>query len=384
MNPSQHGGPGRSSPEPRILLVRTSAMGDVVHCLPVLTALRRRLPGARIAWAVEASMAPLLEGHPDLDLRVAVRLRSWRHAPLARSTRRELAAALGALRDFAPDLALDLMGNHKGAILARLSGAAHVLGASRRFRREPSSALWIDEGVDLTAGSAAGGGPLHAVDERMALVARAVEIVRGGAPGRDADLRGEPGPGVDFAPRRLLPHAEPVDDGGRPYAFLHPGAGWANKVYAPERWGAVARQLADRAGLETRVSVAPGEEGLARRVVASSGGTAREQPAAGLAALASLLRGARLALGGDTGPLHLAHALGVPVVMVHGPTDPLRHGPYGAPGNAVSHPLPCSFCYQRLSETKACLGMVPAERVAERALEVLAAAGAAFPHDSFE
>jgi ADP-heptose:LPS heptosyltransferase len=94
-------------------------------------------------------------------------------------------------------------------------------------------------------------------------------------------------------------------------------------------------------------------------------------PAEGLAALVSLLRGARLALGGDTGPLHLAHALGVPAVLVHGPTDPHRHGPWRAPERAVWETLPCSFCYKRFDETKACLRVVPAERVAARALAVL-------------
>ena len=140
-----------TAPSPRILLVRTSAMGDVVHCLPVLTALRRRLPRARIAWAVEASMAPLLEGHPDLDLRVPVRLRAWRHTPFARDTRGEIASALGALRDFAPDLALDLMGNHKGAILARLSGAAHGSPASDW---ESSTGAWSPASATTTLGMA--------------------------------------------------------------------------------------------------------------------------------------------------------------------------------------------------------------------------------------
>ena len=127
------------------------------------------------------------------------------------------------------------------------------------------------------------------------------------------------------------------------------------------------------AGLTTRVSVAPGEEALARRVLAAAGDAAREAVGRSLPELVSELRGARLVLGGDTGPLHLAHALGTPVVMVMGPTDPRRHGPWGAPERAVWEALPCSFCYKRFEETKACLHAVPARRVAGRALEVLAA-----------
>jgi heptosyltransferase-1 len=347
---------------PRLLLVRTSALGDVVHCLPVLTALRRRLPAARLAWVVEESMAPLLAGHPDLDLVVPVALRRWRRAPLARTSRDGLREALAALRGFAPDAALDLMGNFKGVLLARLSGAPRVVGLSRRARREPASALFVDEPVEPPPDA------VHAVDRALALLAAVAPAAAGDSPG-----------GVDFGGDRLLPAAAPLDDGGRPYAFLHPGAGWGNKVYPAERWGAVARRLAAEAGLEVRVSLVPGEEALARRVVAAAGGAAREVPAAGLPALVSLLRGARLALGGDTGPLHLAHALGVPALFVHGPTDPRRHGPYGAPGRAVWETLPCSFCYKRLHETKACLRVVAAERVAEAALAVIGAAAAGPP-----
>ena len=92
---------------------------------------------------------------------------------------------------------------------------------------------------------------------------------------------------------------------------------------------------------------------------------------ADLPTLAALLRRARLVMGGDSGPTHLAHALGTPVLMLMGPTDPARHGPYGAPERALCKRLPCSFCYRRFDETKACLLDIPADRVADRAQELL-------------
>jgi heptosyltransferase-1 len=98
-------------------------------------------------------------------------------------------------------------------------------------------------------------------------------------------------------------------------------------------------------------------------------------PAPDLRTLAALLRGARLMMGGDSGPTHLAHALGTSVLMVMGPTDPERHGPYGAPERAIWKLLPCSFCYQRFSETKACLLDLPPDRVADRAIALLAQDG---------
>jgi len=350
----------------RVLLVRTSAMGDVVHCLPVATALRRHWPEVRIGWVVEQPYAPLVAGLSAVDEVLPVRLRAWRRLPLT-TAHREVRAFRAALEDFRADVALDLMGNHKGGLLAFLSGAPRRLGLARGLRREPSSAAWINRpvtppGLEATRHHA-GGPPLHAVDRALALLP-----ALGLPAGEPADFA----PQEIFSPDRFPAAAPPADAAERPYAALHPGAGWANKVYPPAAWATVARRLAAAAGLETRVAVGPGEEALAEAVVEAAGGAARPVPAAGLPALAGLFRGARLVLGGDTGPLHLAHALGAPVLAVLGPTDPHRHGPYAAPERAVWRTLPCSFCYKRLKEIKACLSTLPAEQVSRRALALLA------------
>jgi heptosyltransferase I len=184
---------------------------------------------------------------------------------------------------------------------------------------------------------------------------------------------------ADFGAEKLFREEPPTarelfaaDPG--PFALLHPGAGWANKRYPPAWWGQAARLLQVETGLPTWVAAARGEEGLAAEVEAASAGAARVVPAPDLPVLAALIRRAKLMLGGDTGPSHLARALGTPLVMVMGPTDPERHGPYGDPAGAVFKRLPCSFCYQRLAETKACLFEVPPRRVAARAAEILSIA----------
>ena len=334
----------------RVLIVRTSALGDVIHALPVLTALRRNLPEARIGWVVEEGMAPVLAGHPDLDELLVVRLRQWRK--VSRRGVGELGGFLGALRRFAPNVALDLMGNHKAGVLSMLSLAGRRIGAARPHRREPSSALWINRPV-VPRGT-------HAVDRMLSLL-------------DGLDLPPEP---ADFGAEKLFREEPPdvrelVAAHPEPFALLHPGAGWANKRYPPGWWGQAAGRLRAETGIETWVATARGEEGLAAEVEAASGGAARAVPALDLPTLAALIRRARLMLGGDTGPTHLAQALGTPVVMVMGPTDPERHGPYGAPESAVFKRLPCSFCYKRLEETKPCLFEVPPRRVVERALEIL-------------
>lgn len=349
----------------RILILRTSALGDVVHALPVLAALRRHLPEARIGWVVEEAMAPIVAGHPDLDDLLVAQFRAWRHRPFARRTGREIRSFVSALRRFRADAVLDLMGNHKGGLTALASGARRRLGLARRFRREPLSALWINEAVTLP-------GPVHAVERSLA-VAKALGIPAAGE--------------VDFAGGKLFPLEAPAVTaslaaagvGDAPYLLLHPGAGWANKGYPPARWAEVARRLRQESGLHTLVTVAPGEEELAAAVLAGGGDATRAAPAADLPTLAGLLRRARLVLGGDTGPLHLAHALGSPVLCVFGPTDPARHGPYGAPERALSHPLPCSYCYKRFAEPKACLLTISPAAVAERALALLAAGGQLAP-----
>jgi len=337
----------------KILILRTSAMGDVVHCLPVLEALRRGLGEARIAWVVETVFAPLLEDHPDLDQIIPVRMRAWRKAPFSAAVRREIFAAVGAMRRFRADVALDLMGNHKGGVLAALSGARRKLGPARAFRREPSSAVWIGEEVETPAE--------HAVD-------RALEVLRPLGIGE--------GP-VSFGGEKLMRHEPPEAEellGGAeaPYFVIQAGAGWANKTYPPERWGEVAARLAEETGIRTLVPIAPGEEELAEAVATSSRGAARTVEARGLPLLAAILRRAGLVLGGDTGPIHLAHALGVPVLCVLGPTDPGRNGPYGSPEMALWRPLPCSFCYKRFAEVKACLLTLTPEDVVAQARRLLA------------
>ena len=349
----------------RILLIRTSALGDVVHTLPVLTALRRHFPQARIGWVVEEAMRPVLAGHPDLDEILTVRLRPWRRRITSVETLAEIDAFFAALDRFDADVALDLMGNHKAGFIAALTHAGRRIGAARRHRREPSSALWINEGVAPRG--------THAVDRALSLLDAL------GVPPEPADFGGEKifaEPSFTaFSPFSAGP-ARALLESGEPYVLVHPGAGWRNKIYPPAWWGEVAARIWEATGLRTWVASNRAEEALATAVVEASraqDGTsaAIAVPAPDLPTLAALLRGARLVMGGDSGPTHLAHALGTSVLMVMGPTDPLRHGPYGAPERAVWKLLPCSFCYKRFGETKACLLELPPDRVADRAFALL-------------
>jgi lipopolysaccharide heptosyltransferase I len=329
----------------RILIVRTSALGDVVHAMPLASALRRHRPRARIGWVVERGFAPLLRDHPAVDEVLEVDLKGWRRRPFARATWREVRAFWQRLDDFAPEIVIDAMGNHKSGILAALTAADRRIGAASRDRREPSSAVWISEPVEL-AGE-------HAVDRTLSLLS---------ALGID-DRR------VDFGASTIL-RGSPSDD-ATPPVLIHPGAGWRNKEYPPERWGQVAREIAGAHGLEVGVLAGPGEEALVERVVMAANGAAAPVAAPTLECLAGRLRCARILLAGDTGPLHLAQALEVAVVCVLGPTDPARNGTYGAAHSNVVHPFPCSYCYQRLDAAKACLLAIEPAEIVERASSLL-------------
>jgi heptosyltransferase-1 len=297
----------------RILLIRTSSLGDIVHCLPALRALRQGLPAAHIGWVVEDVFAPLLARDPDLDEVLVVGLRRWRRSPFEVATLREMRAGLGRVSDYGADVVLDLMGNHKAGVLAAITSCDRRVGLEARLRRERSSAAWLSEWVGARGD--------HAVDRALA-VAAAVS-------GSDRFL--------GFGSEQIRAAAGEALSGGDPggHVVIHPGAAWASKRYPADRWGRVAAAIERSTGCRVVVSAGPGEAALAEQVERASGGTAARADASDLPRLVGLLGRAALVLGGDTGPLHLAHALGVPTLFLHGPTDPRTHGPYGAPERAL-------------------------------------------------
>lgn len=355
----------------RVLLVRTSALGDIVHCLPALEALRRARPDVVVGWVAEAVWARLLEGHPGIDALIRVRTQAWRRNWLAPAHRAEIAEGVAAMRAFRPDVTVDLMGNFKGALLARLSKAPRILGARRADRREGASALLVNERVAVHG--------THAVDRAISLLAPlGVEPPKGPpADPASVDLGGDsllPTP-----PASAASELAALDDDPRPLVLVQVGAGWANKQYPVPWWGRIARAL-DADGCDVVVLSAPGEEALAASVAEASEGRARIVDATDFSFFAALCRRASLLLGGDTGPLHLAHALGTRVVCLVGPTDPARNGPYGAPERVLFHELPCSYCYKRFDAPRACLLSIPPERVVALARESIA--GESGEHDS--
>ncbi len=291
----------------KLLLVRLSAMGDVIHTLPL--AENAAAAGATVGWVAERAFAGLLEGNPNCARLFVADTKAWRRRPFSAETRGGIRTLRRELRAFAPDHTIDVQGLWKSALIARMAGAP-VVGFAAQERREGTSAPLCD--VRVTPAPEA----RHVVDRNLALLSAAGIPVAARAPDAAYLLR-RPSPGAD-AFLATVP---------RPFFVLHPGAGRQEKVWGEDRLARLAEVLAERRGVHPVISWGPGDETRAERLAALLPRASRP-PLLDFAGLARLYAASHLFVGGDTGPLHLADALGVPTLALFGPTDPDRNGPY--------------------------------------------------------
>jgi heptosyltransferase I len=317
-----------------LLIVRLSAMGDVIHTIPAAQALREAFPGAMIGWLIEQRWTELLcaPGRPQhgprclkrplVDWVHSVNLLHWKKSLATVATLEQIAKVWNDVRSVGYDLALDLQGAIRSAVLARWSGARVVYGAAET--RESPASLWYTRRA-ITRGA-------HVIEQNLS-VAEAVA-------GRRLRVQRAAFPRDDEVERKIDQQLAEAAIGD--FAILNPGAGWGAKRWPAERYARVSQALADQ-GMRAILNYGPGEEALALAAETASGGAANAVRSS-ITELIALTRRAKLFIGGDTGPLHLAAALEVPVVGIYGPTDPVRNGPYGTrsivlrrPASATSH-----------------------------------------------
>lgn len=304
----------------RILIVRMSALGDIVHALPVLAALRRAWPAAKVDWLVDEAYAPILSLAEGLNQRVIVRRKNGGVVGYLKAVRH--------LRAQKYEAALDLQGLLKSAVWARLSGAARVIGFDRAHLREPFAASFYSETVmPLEA--------LHVIQKNLSIL-KAL-----GVPPSAIELP------LHSVAAPATSAAVAAAGGARKYAVLNPGAAWPNKRWPAERFGALAAQLHARTGLSSLVTWGPSERELAERVIAASHGAAAAAPPTEIADLAVIMRDAALVVSGDTGPLHIAAAMGTPLVGLYGPTWPERNGPWHPDDQVLSRAGGCVCHHKR-------------------------------------
>ncbi len=309
----------------RVLLVRLGALGDLLHTLPFAAALRAAHPDARIDWLVDARHRALLDLVPIVSERLSLNMRAW-SGPTAAP------AVIRRLRLASYDIAFDAQGLIKSAMLARLSGAACIVGFARSSLREPAAAMFYTESVDPS-------GATHVIEKTMSLL-RAIGVDEAAAAWR-FPLQDKPSP-VPACTRELL-----GIDRDAPFMLINPGAAWPNKRWPAERFATLAREVHARHGMKSAVLWGPGEETLAAQIARASSGAAEMAPATTLADALALARDARLLVSGDTGPTHLAAAVGTQIVGLYGPTDPARNGPWRPDDICVSRFAACACHHQR-------------------------------------
>ncbi len=344
----------------RLLVVRLGAMGDILHALPAVTALRNMHPGWIIDWVVEPAWSALLSARspldgcprdasqPLIDRIHPARTKAWGRHLLSGQTGREVSDLRRALRAGGYDVVLDLQGAVRSAAIARVSGCRRRIGESNP--RE-WAARWLFTERIVTHGA-------HVIEQDLELAAAIA--------------------GDDLQPVAPILPVDPVAEawcdallapcGRQPVVLLNPGAGWGAKRWPVERYAFVAAAMAGR-GYCILVNAGPGEEAMAQAVSEQSGGAARPLRNS-LSELIALTRRIDLLIAGDTGPLHLACALGRPVVGIYGPTDPARNGPYGSRFRVLRSPE-SRRDHSRRADPEAGLLTITPEAVLQAAEELL-------------
>ncbi|HUO17062.1 MAG TPA: glycosyltransferase family 9 protein [Verrucomicrobiae bacterium] len=356
----------------RLLIVRLSAMGDVIHTLPAVQALRNTSPDCMIGWLIEERWSELLcapgfplrgsraPERPLADWVHTVRLRSWGKSLATLTTIQEIAKAWNDVRSVHYQVAIDLQGAIRSALLAQCSGAPVVYGSAEP-RESPASIFYTREALPRG---------LHVIEQNLS-IAEAVAKMR------------LPLPLVNFPRSRAAENriaqwlAQRFANAGDRFAILNPGAGWGAKRWPADRYAQVAQALASD-GVRSILNYGPGEEELAQAVASTSEGMAIPFEST-LSELIALTRRASLFVGGDTGPMHLAAALQVPVVAIFGPTNPARNGPFGTRSVVLRSPESVTTHARRSQPDRGLLEITTAS-VIDAARRLLASAPAKVHH----
>src|SRR5947209_7756272 len=296
----------------RILIVKLGSIGDIVHTLPSLAAIRRSLPRAEISWVVERRAAEILRDNPLLNRLIEVDTKALRRWPVSGETLLAPRQQLRRLRASSFDAALDFQGLLKSASIARLSKAKLTYGFARQALREPSCRFLLNKTVRVPLRS-------HVIVKNLALVEGAL-----GLPVPTDPSEFEFPIALSATHEREADQAlAGVDDG---FAILNPGGGWPTKLWSAERFGALADELWTHHGLSSLVTYGPGERALAETVLSVSRSGKARAVSPSLKGFFALAKRASLYVGGDTGPTHLAIAAGTPVAGLFGPTEWWRNG----------------------------------------------------------
>lgn len=331
------------------LIVKLGAIGDIVHALPVLAAVRKELPEVRVSWVVERRAAEILRGNPLIDRLIEIDTRSLRKGNVATDILPAMAEQVRELRRDRYGVAIDLQGLIKSAAVSKLSGAPRRWGFDKAGLREPAGRVFYTDTVSIPDGT-------HVIRKNLELAAAALAFA---LPEQ-----------LEFPIYTAAEHEAEADEiarlAGGPFAILNPAGGWETKLWRARDFGSLADLINSRTGLRPVITVAPNEQLLADEVLANSRSGAALVATPSLKGFYELARRCEVYIGGDTGPTHLAIAAGAKVVGIFGPTEWWRNGSLAAGDICVERiDIPCRIdCHRRTCSNWICMDIAP-ETVAD-------------------
>ncbi len=305
----------------KILFVKLSSIGDIVHTLPTLAAVRNALPNVEISWAVEKGSAEILRGNELINNLIEVDTRSLRGGKIIENILLDASKQVRELRRFSYDVALDFQGLLKSATIAKLSKAKRTYGFAKQNLREPASRFLLTKTFETPP-------KIHIIRKNLTLAEKALNIP---VPTENFEFS------ISTDETHKAEAAKIVAEAGENFALLNPAGGWVTKLWHTEKFGALADKIWEENGLISVVTTAPNETELAQKVLQHSKSGKVLLAQTSLKGFYQLAKRAKIYVGGDTGPTHLAVAAKTPIVGIFGPTEWWRNG----------SPNPKDICVER-------------------------------------
>jgi len=344
-----------------ILIVKLSAIGDVIHTLPALNAIRKHYPHASITWLVEEDAAPLVQEHKALDRVLVSKRKRWLKALRSSSflnTIKEIYGFIKALRDTRYDMILDFQALLKSGILIAIARGRRKIGFGKGLEHMEHSYIFLNERIPAV------GMEIHALSRGMMLLHAL------GIPTNEVEYK-LPVSDHDRKEIDKLMELHGIN-GVKSLIAINPVAKWETKLWPNKKFAELADMLIDQfdikivftGGIKDYSIIQAITSSMKRRAINFAGKTT-------LTELAALYEKAALVISTDTGPMHLAAAMGTPVVALFGPTAPWRTGPYGKGHQVISAGLECSPCFKRRCETTECMYQISMAQILEGVQKVL-------------
>jgi heptosyltransferase-1 len=325
-----------SKDRPKFLIIKPSSLGDVIHSLPFLNAVKAGFPGASVHWVIAKGLEGILEAHPMIDKLWVINKDAWKKIGNLKVTVNELKELFRNMKKERYDIAFDLQGLLRSGVITSATGAPVRVGFEEA--REGSSFFYTHK--------IKGGKGIHAVDRYLKMA----DFV-------GCDISNVVFP---FPPGRPISPSIPVSLSSGGYAVIVPGARWKTKRWPAEKFGSLACRLP----LKTIIVGGENDKDIADEIVALSNGRATSLAGrTDLMELTEVMKHARFIVSNDSGPMHIAAALGVPVFAIFGPTDPGKTGPYGKGHTVIRENISCAPCFRRTCKDLKCMNGMSAEKV---------------------